>query len=145
MGSRRGRETPPVGELVGRLGHRDWLERARAAGALVRRGKRHAGVVDALAEALASGRAAVRSLAAQALGRIGPRARAALPALVGALRDRVFAVRRQAAAALRRIDPVVAVLALRRVAREGKSGVCSLADLPARPCAPKDGRPRRVA
>jgi HEAT repeat protein len=145
MGSRRGEERPPVGELVGRLGHRDWLERARAAGALVRQGKRDARVVDALAEALAHGRAAVRGLAAQALGRLGPRARAALPALVGALRDRASAVRRQAAAALRGIDPAVAGLALRRVAREGKPGVCSLADLAARPRAPAGGRPRLAA
>jgi HEAT repeat protein len=145
MGSRRGGEAPSVGELVERLGHRDWLERARAAGALVRQGKRNARVVDALADALGSGRAAVRGLAAQALGRVGPRARAALLALVGALRDRVFAVRRQAAAALGRIDPAVAVLAQRRAAREGKSGVCSLADLAARPGVPNDHRPRRAA
>jgi HEAT repeat protein len=134
-----------VGELVERLGHRDWLERARAAGALVRQARRNARVVDALSEALASGRAVVRWLAAQVLGRLGPRARAALPALIGALRDRTPAVRRQAAAALGRIDPVVAFLAQRRAAREGKPGVCSLADLAARPSRPGDWHPRRAA
>jgi hypothetical protein len=65
--------------------------------------------------------------------------------LVGALRDRVLAVRREAAAALGRIDPAVAVLAQRRAAREGKSGVCRLADLAARPWVPSGRRPRRAA
>ncbi|HZY84806.1 MAG TPA: HEAT repeat domain-containing protein [Gemmataceae bacterium] len=145
MSSHRGSKGPTVKELVERLGHRDWLERARAAGALARRGRRNAQAVDALSEALASARVVVRSLAAQVLGRLGPRARAALPALVGALRDRAPAVRRQAAAALGRIDPLVAFLAQRRAAREGKRGVCSLADLAARPAALRGGHPRRAA
>jgi hypothetical protein len=145
MDSHRDGKGPPLGELVERLGHRDWLERARAAGLLVRRGKRGARVVDALSEALTSARVVVRSLAAQVLGRLGPRARAALPALVGALRDRAPAVSRQAAAALGRIDPLVAFLAQRRAAREGKPGVCSLGDLAARPSRPGDHYPRRAA
>jgi HEAT repeat protein len=145
MDGHRGREAPPVEELVERLGHRDWLERARAAGLLVRRGRRGARVVDALSRALTSPRAVVRSLAALALGLLGPRARAALPALVGALRDRAPAVRRQAAAALGRIDPVVAVLAQRRVAREGRPGVCSLADLAPRLAGPQGPLPRQAA
>jgi HEAT repeat protein len=131
--------------LVERLGHRDWLERARAAGALARQGRRNSHVVDALSEALASGRAVVRSLAAQVLGRLGPRARAAVPALVGAVRDRSPAVRRAVAAALGRIDPVVAFLAQLRAAREGRRGVCSLADLAARPAESFGPRPRKAA
>jgi HEAT repeat protein len=117
-----------VAELVERLGHRDWLERARAAGMLARRGKRGAAVAGALSEALNSGRVVVRCLAAQVLSRLGPRARAALPALAGALRDRNPAVRRAAAVALGRIDPLVAVVAQRRAAREGKRGAISLAE-----------------
>jgi HEAT repeat protein len=145
MDSHRGKIGPPVEELVERLGHRDWLERARAAGTLVRQGRRGIAVVGPLSLALASARAVVRSLAAQVLGRLGARARAALPALVGALRDRSPAVRRQAAAALGRIDPVVAVLAQRRAAREGRPGVCSLDGLAAHPAGPDGWRPRRAA
>jgi HEAT repeat protein len=145
MDSHRGRTGPPIEELVERLGHRDWLVRGRAVGLLACRGRRDGRVVDELSLALTSGRAVVRSLAAQALGLLGPRARAALPALVGALRDRAPAVRRQAAAVLGRIDPAVALLAQRRAAREGRRGVCSLADFAARPAASHRPRPRWAA
>jgi HEAT repeat protein len=142
MASCRGGDGPAVAEWVARLGHRDWLERARAAGTLARRGQRDGAVAGALSEALAVGRVTVRCLAAQVLGRLGPRARVALAALAGALRDRNPAVRRAAAVALGRIDPLVAVVAQRRA---GRRGAVSLAERAHRPFAPDSARPRRAA
>jgi HEAT repeat protein len=92
-------------ELIDLAKSKDSADRARAVGALGKRGAEADAAVPVLAEALKDEDAFVRRDAARSLGQIGPAASAAVPALRVATRDKNQHVRQAAAEALRKVAP----------------------------------------
>jgi HEAT repeat protein len=94
-----------TGEWIDLAKSKDSADRARAVGALGKRGAEADAVVPVLTQALKDEDAFVRRDAAKSLAQIGPAGSAAVPALWAATRDKNQHVRQAAVEALRKIAP----------------------------------------